>query len=497
MSQEQGLSSKSSRAFHWYYSGAIARIALGFATNVLLARILGPTPFGQMAFVLIVLSIGNLFATFGIPSALIQKPTLTDSDIRLGHTLQFLVGVSMTLLVWLLAPAIAHLFAHPDLSVPIQWSSPIFLIQSFGATSMALLQRSHDARSIQIGSIASYLLAYVGIGLPMAWFGFGVWSLIAAQQAQAAINALYLYSRVRHSLAPVAPSTSSGLLHFGLKVLAANLCNWGILNLDNALVGRFAGAMQLGLYSRAFSLAQTPAETVSSSLQQVLLPSLSQLNYEPKRVARIYASLFGLILFVVAPPFAAMATVPGVVIGGLFGLKWMGAAIYFRPLALAIPIHAAMAISGPLLSARGRPQLESISQFITLLLAIGAYTWAISHSVLVLSWTVLALYAVRCLLLAGVVLHVTQGKWRDLAAVSWPACLLALVSSASAALIHLLMFSFQPSLQLAAICIGTAAVLLLTWMIGARWILRPITDRTPQLLTAIPRPLRALAFGLR
>ena len=152
----------------------------------------------------------------------------------------------------------------------------------------------------------------------MALYGKGVWSLVAAQLAQVCLNSIMVYAKVRHSLVPKIGRDSSGLLTFGMKVLAANFCSWGILNLDNAFVGRFAGAFKLGLYSRAFALAQTPAEAVSTSLQQVLLASASQIRHDRERLANVHAALFGLILLVLGPIFAALASVPDVVIRSLY-----------------------------------------------------------------------------------------------------------------------------------------------------------------------------------
>jgi len=60
----------------------------------------------------------------------------------------------------------------------------------------------------------------------MALHGKGVWSLVAAQLVQAGLNSMMLYAKVRHPIIPRIARDSSGLLRFGVKVLAANLCSW-------------------------------------------------------------------------------------------------------------------------------------------------------------------------------------------------------------------------------------------------------------------------------
>jgi PST family polysaccharide transporter len=443
-----------------------------------------------MAFVLIVLSIGSLFANVGVPSAIVQKSTLSEAEIRLGFTVQMLVGCGMACLIWISAPLIAGLFGQSSLVLLLRVISPLFVLQVFGTTSTALLQRAHDARALQMIYIVSYIIGYLAIGLPMALEGKGVWSLVTAQLVQAGLNSLMVYAKVKHSLMPRIARDSSGLLRFGMKVLAANLCSWGILSLDNVFVGRFAGALELGLYSRAFSLAMTPAEAVSTSLQQVLLPSASQIQHDRNKLANVHAALFGLIFLVLGPFFAALAAVPDVVIRGLYGAKWIGAIPFFQPLALAIPMYAAMAITGPLLAARGRPGLELKCQFLSLTMAIPIYYFAVHRSVLTLCWAVLGVYFVRCLILTMAVLRESGGSWTGLASVSWPAAALCPVAAGAALLSRHITSSLGVGPQLVAVGGSVAVTILSAFAFLPKTLLQPVASKVPQVVELLPWRLR-------
>ena len=490
MTDTRGLASRSKRAFLWYYSGAVARIGISFGTNVLLARLLGPVPFGQMAFILIVLGIGNLFANVGVPSAIIQKKTLSEDEIRFAFTVQMLFGCGISCLIWFSAPLIAGLFGQPSLILLLRVISPLFVLQIFGTTSTALLQRAHDARTLQLVYIVSYIFGYLVIGLPMALHGQGVWSLIAAQLAQVGFNSVVAYAKVRHSLVPSLSRDSSGLLSFGMKVLAANLCSWGILNLDNAFVGRFAGALELGLYSRAFALAQTPAEAVSTSLQQVLLPSASQIQHDRKRLANVHAALFGLILLALGPIFAALASVPDVVIRSLYGAKWIGAVPLFQPLALAIPMYAAMAITGPLLAARNRPGLELKCQLLSFLIAIPVYYYAVHRSVLTLAWAVLGIYIVRCLVLTMAVLVESGGSRTGLASVSLPPAALSMATACAALFARQITSSLGILPQAFGVAGSVALTMICAFFFLPKALLQPTAKRVPQVVQLLPKRLR-------
>jgi PST family polysaccharide transporter len=478
---EESITRSTGRALGWNYLGSFVRLILNFGINILLARLLGPRPFGELAVALLLFGLGNLLAGIGVSSALVQKADISSRDIRFCFTGQMIVGCAVSLLLVLSAPVWAAFFHQPELTLLLRILAPLFLFQSFGTIATALLNRAQNTRPIQIASIVSYTVAFAGIAAPMALLGCGVWSLVAAYLAQAFVNALIVYAYARHSLVPLLHRDSVSLFRFGFSVLGANICNWGISNLDNAVVGRVSGPVALGLYSRAFNLAAIPAESVIGNLLQVLLPSFSRIQADTKRLARIYVTAVGVVAMVLLPPLCAMATVPGVIILGLYGTKWVGAVWLFQPLVLAIPVNAMMALSGPTLASRAKPHMEMRLQFVVLLIAIAAYSISVRYSVLWLSWTVLAVYIVRFVALTEVTLREIGARWGDLARTVWPALVLAAVAASSAGLINLMLPLTAMWVRLVIVATGAALSTAICLFAGRRPLLRPIFRNLPQI----------------
>jgi PST family polysaccharide transporter len=487
----ENLTRTTGRALSWNYIGAAVRLVLSFGINILLTRLLGPKPFGELAIAMIVFGFGNLLASVGITSALIQKPELDDLDIRFCFTCQMTIGALMTLLLATTAGLWARFFHQPEVALVLQVFSLLFLFQTFGTTAIALLNRRQDVRTIQIISIISYVIAYLGIGVPLALRGAGIWSLVLAQLAQAFLGSAMAFAKVRHSVIPRLHPSHMGMLAFGFRILGANVCSWGISNLDNTVVGRVAGPVPLGFYSRAFSLAAMPAESIISGLLQVLLPALSRVQTETEKLRRIYASAFGAVLLVLAPMFAAMAAAPDAVVLGLYGRKWIGAVALFQPLALAIPINAVMALSGPTLAARGKPQREFHMQLLAVLVAAIAYMIAIRWSVLALSWAVLAVYVVRFVLLTGAAAREIGGRWLDLVATAWPGLVLAAIAAVVAKALDLLLPDHDTA-RLAVVAAGSALAIFAVFAVFSKTFLRPILSRAPQLGALVPPRLKFL-----
>lgn len=484
------LTETAGRALRWSYIGVFTRMLLGFGINILMTRLLGPKPFGELAVAMMVFSFGNLLSNVGVASALIQKQEITEEDVRFSFTCQMLVGALMALLLTFSAPAWARFFHEQGVTRILRFFSLLFVFQAFGTTAVALLNRSQDARKVQGISIISYLVSYLGLGVPLAFLGAGIWSLVLAQLLQALIYSVLAYAVVRHPFIPLLHFRHASLLTFGFRILGANICNWGISNLDNAVVGRMAGPIPLGLYSRAFSLAAIPAEGFISSLLQILLPSLSRIQTDKDKLRKIYASALGLVFIVLAPMFAAMAAVPDVVILGLYGKKWTGAIGLFQPLALAIPINAVMALSGPLLAARGKPQREFYMQLICVAAAAASYIFAVRRSVLVLSWVVLAIYLLRFVLLTRAANREIEGRWSDLMATTCPGLALAVAAAIIARSIESLLPPLQDAQRLALVGGGSALFILVCFAAFSKVLLRPIFTRSPQLATLLPLRLQ-------
>lgn len=489
-SKPESLTRTTGRALGWNYAGMVTKMVLALGINALLARLLGPKPFGELAVGLIVFGFGNLFANVGLTSALIQKKDLRDVDVRFCFTCQMGIGALMTALVFATAPFWAGFFHDPGLVLLLRVFSILFVLQAFGTTSTALLNRKQDARTIQSVTIISYTVAYLGAGVGLALAGAGVWSLVAAWLTQAFVNSVLMYSRSRHSLLPLFRREHLPMLHFGVRILGANMCSWGISNLDNTVVGRVSGPVMLGYYSRAFSLTNI-AENITSGLLQVLLPAFSRVQSEKEKLRRIYASVFGLLLMVLLPICAAVSATADVVMRGLYGYRWDPAIPYLRPIALAMAVNAVLAIAGPLLAARGKPHKELISQFISVVIALSVYVVAVHWSIALLSWCVLGVYLVRFAILTTAVHGEVGSRWRDLLYTGWPAFLLAGVSAATARGIADLLAQMPAVPRLLCVVAGTGAVMLACAVVFARGLLRPVLTMSPQLLTLAPAGIRS------
>lgn len=403
-------------ALKWNYIGNIMRSLAQFGIGIVLARMLGPEPFGIVAVAWIILGAGNLFADLGFGAALVQRATLSLADVRFIFTCQITFASFLTLAGIGAANAIAGYFHQPGATLVIQAMFLLFMLQAPGQTAAAMLRRGLHFKSLQQIAIVSYLAGYLGIGLPAAYLGFGVWSLVAAQSIQALLNSLLLVRAAHLRLGICWRPDDPAIVRFGLKVTAANLSSWSISNLDVVFVGRAFGAVDLGLYNRVLNLVNMPMSIITTGFQGVLFAACARTQRDRAAIKRIYMETNAAVAFICLPIFLTAAVIPETLVLALYGPKWIASVPLVTPLALAVLVNALLAIKGPILMAGDRVGVELRNQMFTVLMFVPALLVAIRYPLAAVAWAVLATYVARWTLLAINTLRLTGASMSEYAA---------------------------------------------------------------------------------
>ena len=490
-----GMITKSAiSALQWSYLGLLARSGTNFVIGIFLARLLGPKPFGQVAAASLVISIANLLADGGFTSALVQATELSEVQIRYVFTVQCLIASSLTFTCIAISGIVASSFHDVAIKDVLRVLSPLFIIQAIGQTSNAILRRSLSFRTLQISQILSYLIGYVLVGIPLAFVGAGVWSLVAAQLTQSTLYSIQLYLQVRHPMTPTLHPTGAILLRFGAKVTAMNLTNWGISNTDNVVVGSVFGSLSLGLYSRAFSLASAPCDAIVGTLQQILFASCSRAEGRLDPIRRAYLTCLSGTAAFIFPSFWAMSACATTVMVGLYGEKWRAAGLLFQPLVFALSIHAVMAIAGPILGSLNLVEREIRAQMVTLLTALIVFAITARYSPLVLSWGVCCIYMFRFIAVTRPTLKVLGLTWAHLGRALIGPSVLGLTAAAilSGIDIECRHMAFRPSRTILILLFVGGAIVAPTIMLFRRYLVSPDIDEILGNISGLPRMLQRI-----
>lgn len=398
------LSSRSVSAVLWGGGGSVLRLALQIGAQAVLARLLGPTEYGVFAIGSIVISFSAFFADVGLAYGLIQKREVSDQDVRFAFTWQFVIGLLVSLVLVGLSGVLADFFGEPRAKDVICVMSLICLVNAIGTPAGCLLKRSMDFKTQQIVFLFSYAVGFLGVGIAVALAGYGVWALVAAWGTQCAVHSALLYLATRHPVRPLfwyVEARAQAL--YGGTVLATNLLNWTIGNIDRVVVGRLMPAHSIGIYATSYNLIYGPTANVLGILQPVFFSASARavqrdaFDQEHSPLERGFSTLIAAICLYLLPAFLCIAVVSQSLVLALYGNAWAEAAETLRPLALAMPFFLIWGLCTPVLWASGNPGSEFGSQWpVAIAWGLGCWMLARWGGIQAVAWGTLALFILRC-----------------------------------------------------------------------------------------------------
>ncbi len=437
------IAHKSVAAAKWGLLSSVGKFGLQLAVNIVIARLLGPEPYGLYALAAVALLIATFMSEVGLGWNLIQRAEVDAHVIRFVHTWQAMSGLGGFLLMLFGAELMASFLHEPRVAPVMRWLGLICLFNGLAGTATNLLRRELRFKDLAKIQLSSYALAYGVIGLPLALLGAGVWALVAANVAQALLNLLQSNFKRRHPWLPqwrtVRPRE---FFDVGAAVLATNLCNWALTNLDRLLLGRVGGAQAAGLYAVGYNLATVPNGLLISALQPAFLASGARLQGDLPRLGQGYFEVQSFIWVVLAPLFAVLAWVGVPVIAMLYGPRWQASGPIFQMLALAMPFYLAWALSTPVLWNTGRKWWELGLQLPLLCAAAPVLYWAAQQGAAQVAGVAAALFAARALCMMGLALRALPVPLR-----AWAGTLGRAAGVLGAVLLPALVLAQWPALQ--------------------------------------------------
>ncbi len=320
------------------------KLSVQIVSVVLLSRFLAPHDFGLIAMASPVISFANMAQNLGLSQAVVVNSTLTFAQastmfwINAGLSL-FLAGV-----LAMCAPLVAAFYGEDELTWIVAALAVAVFASGLGAQHLAMATRGMRFGAIAIVEMA---MAVLGLGVALIWalVDPGPWALVASALVTALTSLIgaWIISGWRPRR-PGSFATVGAMLRFGGGLTTFNLSNFFARNLDNILIGRFQGPVQLGLYDRAYKLLLFPLQQITYPLQRVMVPTLSQLVGDPDRYRSAYCRTVGQILLVTLPGILCLLVYADVAIVFMLGPQWIGAVDIFRWLALA-SLHQPMTVT--------------------------------------------------------------------------------------------------------------------------------------------------------
>lgn len=329
------------------------RMGIQFVSVVVLARLLAPEDFGLVASVGPIVAFVGLFQNLGLQQAVIQRPDIAPGQLNQVFWISALAGLVCTTIVAALSPLVASFYGDARMTgIALAAAMPL-LLGSLAALPLALMNRHMRFGQLAINDVLTGVAGLIA-AIAAAYGGLGYWSLIVGPAVGALVTLLAAWCST--GWLPGRPDirVDRDILSFGANLTGFNLVNFFSRNLDNILIGKFSGAIELGYYDRAYKLLLFPLQNINQPLSRLMVPLLSRIQNDKARFRDVYLRTNWLLAFVTVPGIAALTMAAEPVVALLFGERWLTVAPIFAWLGIAGLMQPVSSTTGWVLICQGK-----------------------------------------------------------------------------------------------------------------------------------------------
>lgn len=342
MANTSDLKEKGVKATGWNFLGMFVGQIRGFIVSLILARLLEPSDFGLISIALVFSGILDALVDMGFSSAIIQKDTVTDTQKSTVFWLNLLIGFIFSSVVCGISPLMENFFQMEGLCKIMMVLSWSFFISSFATLQTALMQKDMNFKTPFQARLCSGIISGL-IGIVLAIIGCRVWSLVIMTLSGWLINSCIIWFNASWKPKYVFRLDEvRELWQYGWKMSLSTIISQTFKKIDTFVIGKLFSASSLGLYNRAQSLNNMVIQYSFSSIQTVMLPTLSQLQNDHSAMRKTVMKLIDLICFLNFFFAGLMYVCADDIIILLYGEKWSGSVEFFKILgvfsfAMALP----------------------------------------------------------------------------------------------------------------------------------------------------------------
>ncbi len=346
------------------YVERFAAKALGFIISILLARLLAPEAFGQIAIITVFVNLSQCIIEGGLGTALVQNKNADDTDYSTVFFICIAMSLLLTLLMFIAAPVIAGFYKSPEILWPLRVYAFSVFFGSYSAVLTAKIQREMRFRQMMICSLTATVLSGI-LAVALGFLGAGIWTLVVYYFAYTAFSCLAMAVAVRWvPKLRFSVQRAKELYSFGWKMLVSSLMKSLYLDLRPLIIGKRFSTADLGYYDRGSQVPFVITNALDSSMSSVMLPVMSRAQSNKDELKGILRRSITMNAMLVFPAMAGLAVIAEPFIRVMLTDKWLPSVVYMQILCIA---HASIALTTPnglAISALGRSDVYMKMEFI-------------------------------------------------------------------------------------------------------------------------------------
>ena len=354
---EQQLKKKTASGFAYRFAERALAKGISFVLQLLLARLLLPEEYGLIALVTVIITICDVFVTYGFGNALIANKNSDNLDF--STCFYFCVALSAVLFagVFFAAPAIAVFYREPALTPVLRVMALRIPLAAVNSVQHAYVSKHMRFKKFFYATLIGTIISGV-VAVIMAYLGFGVWALVEQYLGNAFIDTLCLWIIVGwRPTRQFSFERLKAIYSYGWKILVTGLVDTVYSRLRSLLIGRVYSSEDLAYYNRGYSFPSFGMRLIEPTVNSVLFPALSQCNDDQAQMRRITRRMLQVSTYIISPIMIGLIATARPLVLVVLTKKWLPCVIYLQIGCVANLFRCPQFINNCVIKASGRSDL--------------------------------------------------------------------------------------------------------------------------------------------
>ena len=330
--------------FIWRFAERCGAQLVTFIVSIVLARILAPEDYGQIALITVFTTIMQVFVDSGLGTALIQKKDADDLDFSSVFYFNFAVCLILYAVMFVGAPFIAGFYNDMSLTSIIRVISLTIVISGVKGIQQSYVSRNMLFKRFFYATLGGTIFsAFLGVAL--AYAGFGVWAIVAQQLSNTTIDTLILWLTVKWRPKKMFSwERLKELLSYGWKLLVSALLDTVYNNIRSLIIGKLYSSADLAYYDQGKKFPNVIVTNINTSIDSVLLPTMSNAQHDRAHVKSMTRRSIKTSTYIMAPMMMGLTFCADPIVRLVLTDKWLPCVPFLRIFCITYmfyPIHTA------------------------------------------------------------------------------------------------------------------------------------------------------------
>lgn len=373
----------------WRFMERCGAQGVKFVVELVLARLLLPDDYGLIALVTVFIEVMNVFVDSGMGNALIQKKNADDLDFSSVFYFNVVLCFALYGVLFAGAPFVAEFYERMDLVPVLRVLGIQIIISGVKNVQQAYVSRTMQFKKFFFSTLGGTLGAAV-LGIMLAYRGYGVWALVAQQLFNTMVDTLILWITVEwRPKRMFSLNRLKGLFQFGWKLLVSSLIDRIYNEIRQLVIGKIYTSADLAYYNRGNQFPNLIVGNINSSIDSVLLPTMSTEQDNTVRVREMTRKAITTSTYIMAPLMMGLAFTAVPLVRLILTEKWLPSVPYLRIFCITFmfyPIHTANLNA---IKAMGRSDLFLKLEILKKIVGLAALLITMRLGVLIMAYSLL------------------------------------------------------------------------------------------------------------